>query len=225
MGLAATDESEARHGAHRAGLEAVQLRHTSQLTREDYVKQEAWKSASLEKCPWHPEGGCGIAKHTPYPRVEPPGMKVARWYCEKAHATVSLLPDFLASRLSSTLAAVEKVVATVEQREASIEAVAEELRPDVGGQGAVRWVMRRVAAVAAVLKALKGLRPDVFAKVAPTLDAFRAALSASTVLPALRAMAGAQLPFVPPPVGFGHRHQRRKTGRERRQHEAGADPP
>jgi hypothetical protein len=151
-------------------------------------------------------------------------MKVARWYCEVAHATVSLLPDFLASRLSSTLAQVEEVAKAVEQRGASLEAVATELRPRVELQGAVRWVRRRVAAVAAVLKALKGLRPDVFAEVAPTLDAFRSALGAA-VLPALRDLAGAQLASVPPPVGFGHHHHAGKTGRGRRQHEAGADPP
>ncbi len=61
-----------------ADLEVVQLRHESQLTSEEYVKQRAWESASLERCPLHPAGGCGIAKHTPYSRVEPPGMKVAR---------------------------------------------------------------------------------------------------------------------------------------------------
>ena len=152
-------------------------------------------------------------------------MKVARWYCEKAHATVSLLPDFLASRLSSTLAEVEEVAEAVERRGASIEAVARDLRPDIDGQGAVRWVMRRVVAVVAVLKALKGLRPDVFAMVAPTVGAFRAVLGAAAVLPALRDVAGAQLSFVPPPVGFGPRHHAGKTGRGRRQHEAGADPP
>jgi hypothetical protein len=225
MGRADTGESEARHGEHRAGPEAVQLRHASQLTREDYVKQEAWKSASLEKCPLHPGGGCGFAKHTAYPRVEPPGMKVARWRCKKARATFSLLPDFLASRLSSTLTEVEEVASAVEERGASVEAVAKELRPDIGGQGAVRWVRRRVAAVVVVLKALKGLRPDVFAKVAPTLDAFRAVLGAAAVLPVLRGVAGAQLAFVPPPVGFGDRHEVGKTGSGRRQHETGADPP
>ncbi|MGQ0503852.1 MAG: hypothetical protein ACT4TC_00880 [Myxococcaceae bacterium] len=147
----------------------MQLRHESQLTSEEYVKQEAWKSASLERCPLHPEGGCGLSRHTPYSRVEPPGMKVARSYCEKGHTTFSLLPDCLASRLSSTLAAVEEVVVAVEQRATSIEAVAEELWPDIEVQGAVRWVRRRVLAVMIALRTLKGLRPDVLSGVEPTL--------------------------------------------------------
>ena len=77
----------------------MQLRHDCQLTSEEYVKQEAWKSASLQRCPKHPAGGCGFARHTAYARVEPPGMHIARWYCPEAHVTFSLLPDCLASRL------------------------------------------------------------------------------------------------------------------------------
>ena len=37
-------------------------------------------------------------------------MRIARFYCRKGHTTFSLLPDCLASRLSSTLAAVEEVL-------------------------------------------------------------------------------------------------------------------
>lgn len=102
-------KGEARDGRPRCGPRVVQLRHESQLTSEEYVKQRAWESASLKRCPLHPAGGCGIARHTPYSRVEPPGMKVARAYCAEGHTTFSLLPDCLASRLSSTLAAVEEV--------------------------------------------------------------------------------------------------------------------
>lgn len=226
MGLARTHKKgEARDGRRRCGPRVVQLRHASQLTSEEYVKQEAWKSASLERCPLHPEGGCGLAKHTPYPRVEPPGMFVARWYCAEGHTTFSLLPDCLASRLSSTLAAVEEVVVAVEQRETSLEVVAQELRPEIEVQGAVRWVRRRVVAVAIALRVLKGLRPDVLSGVEPTLGNVRAALGVEEVLPAVRALAGAQLTGVPPYVGFGPRPMGGDTGRGRRQHEAGADPP
>ncbi|MCC6338013.1 MAG: hypothetical protein IT380_28975 [Myxococcales bacterium] len=134
------------------------------------------------RCPEHPEGGCGFARHTAYARVEPPGMWIARWYCPEAHLTFSLLPDCLASRLSSTLGEVEDVADAVEQRAGSLEAVAEQLRPDIEAQGAVRWVRRRVAAVAVALKALKGLLPDVLGSVAPTLVEVRAALGVDTVL-------------------------------------------
>ena len=73
-------------------------------------------------------------------------MFVARWYCEQGHVTFSLLPDCLASRLSSTPGAVEQVASAVEQRETSIEVMAAKLWPDIEVQGAVRWVRRRVVA-------------------------------------------------------------------------------
>jgi len=210
---------------HRGGPHVVQLRHESQLTSEEYVKQRAWESASLEQCPLHPAGGCGFARHTAYARVEPPGMLVARWYCAQGHVTFSLLPDCLASRLSSTLVAVEQVAIAVEQRTTSIEAVAATLRPDIEVQGAVRWVRRRVVAVAIALKVLKGLRPDVFGGVAPTLAGVRAALDVAEALPAVRASAGAQLRQMPPYVGLGARHRGGDRGQRARQQGAGADPP
>lgn len=218
-------KGEARDGRRRCGPRVVQLRHESQLTSEEYVKQRAWESASLERCPLHPEGGCGLAKHTPYRRVEPPGMFVARLYCAEGHTTFSLLPDCLASRLSSTLAEVEEVAAAVEQRASSIEVVAAEVRPDIGVQGAVRWVRRRMVAVAIALVVLKGLRPDVLSGVECTLGDVRAALGVEEVLPAVREFAGAQLADVPPYVGFGPRPRGGNTGKGRRQHGAGADPP
>ena len=221
----ADTKGEARDGAHRGGPPVVQLRHASQLTSEEYVKQRAWESASLEQCPVHPEGGCGFARHTAYARVEPPGMFIARWYCEQGHVTFSLLPDCLASRLSSTLVAVEKVASAVEQRTRSIEAVAATLRPDIEVQGAVRWVRRRVVAVATALKVLKGLRPDVFCGVAPTLAGVRAVLDVAEALPAVRASAGAQLRQMPPYVGLGARHRGGDRGQRARQQGAGADPP
>jgi hypothetical protein len=203
----------------------VQLRHETKLTSEEYVRQKGWESARLERCPVHPEGGCGIARHTPYARVEPPGMRVARSYCAKGHVTISLLPDCLASRLSSTLSRVEEVVEAVEQRDRSIEVVAERLRPEIEVQGAVRWVRRRVVAVAVALVALKGLRPDVLTCVSPTLSEVRSALGVGAVLPALREIAGAQVVYVPPYVGLGPRVSGGKTKRRGIQQGKGADPP
>jgi hypothetical protein len=152
-------------------------------------------------------------------------MKVARLYCAEGHTTFSLLPDCLASRLSSTLAAVEEVSVAVEQREGSIETVAEELRPDIETQGAVRWVRRRVVAVSLALLVLKGLRPDVLSGVEPTLGEVRAALGVEEVLPAVRGLAGEQLVRMPPYVGFGPRPKGGDTGERRRQQGTGADPP
>ena len=152
-------------------------------------------------------------------------MEIARWYCESGHATFSLLPDCLAAKLSSTLIEVETVVDAVEQRESSIEAVAEELRADIALQGAVRWVRRRVVAVTLAMVALKGLVPDVLSGVGATQGEVRVALKVDAVLTAVRELAGAQVVRLPPYVGLGARHRGAKTEKRRAQHETGADPP
>ena len=153
-------------------------------------------------------------------------MWISRWYCAEGHTTFSLLPDCLASRLSSTLTAVEEVARAVEEREGSALAeVAEKLRPEIGVQGAVRWVRLRVDAVLQALSALKGLRPDLLGEVVPTLAAVGAALSLQAVLVAVRELSGAQVSSLPPCVGFGPRPERGDKGRSHRQQGTGADPP
>ena len=203
---------------------AVQLRFPSGLTSEEYVKQQGWLQATLLQCPRHHEGDCGFARHGTYGRVEPEGMLIARYYCPKAHVTFSLLPDFLASRLSSTLSEVEGVVGQVEQRleaGATLEVIAEEIRPDIETQGALRWIRRRVSAVRATLVICAGLLP--LAGTPRTLEGFRVTLGAEAVLPELRVLAAEHLHALPPPVGFGPRPiARSKTG-NRRQHRTGAD--
>lgn len=121
---------KARHGGRRAGRWPVQLRYACALTGAQYVTQQAWEQASLPRCPLHPQGGCGLARHGTYRRVSPPGTRVAHWYCRRGHRTFSLLPDCLAARLSGTLSEVEAVVRAVEQA-ASLEAACQDLRPDI----------------------------------------------------------------------------------------------
>ncbi len=169
------------------------------LTGKTYVTERLWVKASLSQCPVHGRGGCGFARHTAYARVEPPGAKVARYYCPTARRTWSLLPDCLASRLSSTVQEVEVVMLRVESAP-SIESAAGALRPDVTLPSAVRWVRRRVAAMRAFLRALVTLSPSLFG-CAPTLTSVRAALGVVS----LRAVAGAQLGAMPPPLGLGPR--------------------
>lgn len=165
-----------------------------------------------------------MARHTPYQRAEPPGAWIARFYCHEGHTTFSLLPDCLASRLSSTLVEVEQVVAAIEDAEDSLEAVAEnELRPDIQRQGAVRWTHRRVVAVRAVLVTVAGLLPTLFAGCELSIQGFRAALGVELVLPALRGIVAEHLACLPPPVGFGPRPKPRNRQRALFQQEAGAD--
>jgi hypothetical protein len=202
----------------------VQLRFRTGLTSEEYVSQEAWRFASLERCPVHPDGRCGVARHGTYRRKTPDGVLVPRWYCPEGHLTISLLPDFAASRLSSGLDEVEQVAIAVEGA-VSLEAAASELRPDIELPGAVRWTRRRVRAVRTTLVTSVGLLPGILAGVELNVKSFRAALGAERVLVALREAASVHLSQLPPPVGFGPRPIPRGRGAARAQHKLGPDPP
>lgn len=93
----------------------MQLRFAIELTLEEYVTREGWKAASLERCPAHPDGGCGFARHGTYWRKIPLVCKVARWYCPTGHRTFSLLPDCLAARMTGTLQRAERSAVAVER--------------------------------------------------------------------------------------------------------------
>jgi hypothetical protein len=92
----------ARRGYHRVVRSPVQLRHATPLTSDACLAERAWEKASLARCPRHPAGGCGFARHGTYARKTPTGMRVTRYYCPTAHETFSLLPDCLANRRPST---------------------------------------------------------------------------------------------------------------------------
>jgi hypothetical protein len=202
----------------------VQLRFACEHTGEEYVKQEAWRDASLPRCPLHPKGGCGFARHGTYERVSPPGTLIARWYCPAGHRTFSLLPDCLAARLSGTLSEVEAVVRAVEQA-ASLEGACAALRLDIELPGALRWVRRRVQAVHASLHLLRGLLPELFATCPATLTAFAEHIGAEEVLRALRHIGAAFLQRLPAPLGFVPRRTPGGGRGPARQHCVGADPP
>jgi hypothetical protein len=202
----------------------VQVRFATGLTSEEYVTQAGWLTASLESCPFHPEGGCGFARHTPYERVSPPGCLIARWYCRPAHTTISLLPDFLCSRLTGTLAEVEAVVVAVEAAP-SLEAASETVRPDIELPGALRWMRRRVRLVHAGLAAAIGLLPGLLAGCEPTVTSVRSALAVERVLVFVRWAVPAHPAALPPPLGFGPRPLRRRPSSTAIQQETGPDPP
>ena len=202
----------------------MQLRYQTGLTGEDYVSRRAWREASLPRCPLHPRGGGGFARHGSYPRMAPRGARVARWYCPQGHRTFSLLPDCLAARLPGTLAEVEAVVAAVEQAP-SLEVAADRLRPEVELPGALRWTRRRVQRVHGALAAVRGILPELFAHCPATVSGLRARLGVAPVLPAVRSLVPDYLAALPAPLGFSpHRLVGGKPPR-RRQHQAGPDPP
>jgi len=214
----------ARHRVERCGPWLVQVRFDAGLTSEEYVRREGWLSATLLFCPFHPEGGCGFTRHGTYPRVDPPGCLVARWYCRTAHRTISLLPEFLCSRLTGTLAEVEAVVAAVEVAPTR-EQASEALRPDIELPGALRWIRRRVCLVHAGLAAAIGLLPTLLAGCKPTVTSVRSALGAEVVLVCLRGAVAPHLGALPPPLGFGPRPTRRRPSPTALQQETGPDPP
>lgn len=207
----------------RAGRVPVQVRFASELTSEEYVSQRAWRKASLDGCPLHPSGGCGVARHGTYERLEPPGTRIARWYCRKGQTTFSLLPDCLASHLSGSLSQLEADMDAVEHAP-SVEKAAGALR-SIGLPGAVKWTWRRLGMIGGLLTTLIGLMPERFASCAPTLASFGAALDATDVLVTLRAVCAAHLAHLPTPLGFAHRKKRGPARRSRDQQRTGPDPP
>jgi hypothetical protein len=222
--LTLSPTKEARHGCSRAGRWPVQLRYTTELTDEEYVTQSAWEDASLPCCPLHPEGGCGFARHGTYSRVEPPGTKVARWYCSLGHCTFSLLPDCLAARLCGSLDEVEAAVERTE-RASSQEVSADLLRPDIELPGGLRWIRHRTTPIHHALNTLKGLLPETFAALPPTVTAFREALGVDQLLPTLREIAEPYLHQLPPPLGFRPPLRAGGDFRSAFQHPPGRDPP
>ena len=202
----------------------MQLRLETRLTGEQYVSQQAWRDATLSRCPLHPGGGCGFRRHGTYPRQSPPGTRIARFYCWRGHCTFSLLPDCLAARWPGTLAEVEAAVVAVEQAN-SVEAACSHLRLEIDLPGVLRWVRRRVQAIHASLLTLKGLLPARFGGCAPTCRGFSERLGVKQLLVALRDIAEPYLHALPAPLGF---HRRRRGGADpprARQQSTGPDPP
>jgi hypothetical protein len=171
-----------------------------------YVTDRAWQKAILCECPFHPEGGCGLRKLGTYARVEPAGTRVARFWCPRARQSISVLPAFLAARMSGTLDAIESVVATVEQVGSAAAAVERVHPPDqkraITHACALRSIRRRVRAVSAALVALVTLLPERLCGVAPTLCALRLALGTERVLLTVRELLAPQLHAMPTPVGL-----------------------
>jgi len=202
----------------------MQIRYATDLSAEQYVRTQAWKEAKLDSCPTHLQGGCGFGKNGTYSRKYPRGTKVARWYCEKAHQTFSLLPDCLSSRLSGTLNEVEAVILHVEESVSQEKAV-DKIRIDIELAGALRWIRRRLKLVKSSLAILIELMPDLFSQCIPTILSFRSVLCVKPVLAELRSRSDRYLYLLPPPVGLGPHFLPKKFKKNHFQHKTGTDPP
>jgi hypothetical protein len=123
---------------------------------------------------------------------------------------VSLLPDFLASRLPGTLMEVEAAADAIEA--ATLEETADRLRPGILLPGALRWLRRRINHVQTALVIVVGL---LLYNCPPTLASLRKVLNTDRVLITLRKTAEKHLHALPPCLGFGPRQKGRwakKTG-------------
>jgi hypothetical protein len=179
----------------------MQIRYPIDLTVEEYIKNESWEQAELTCCPFHPDGGCSYAKHGTYPRKFPEYCLVVRYYCPEAHQTISLLPDFFASRLPGTLDDVEHAV-NIAEASGSQEEAAFKLRPEIALPSALKWLRRRIKYVKEVLNLLTGL---LVTECPPVLNSFRKVFGVKNVLTSLRHTARKHLQHLPPIVGFGTR--------------------
>jgi hypothetical protein len=206
----------------------VQLRLPTALTFDEYVKREGWREASLSLCPVHETPDCGFARHGTYVRKVPGVARVTRYYCPDAETTFGLLPDFYASRFPGTLQDIEDVVVVVEQA-ASVEAAANEVRPDdvenaVTLPSALRWVRRRLVMVREVLVSVLALWPAMFAGCTPTVASFRKGLGTDSALVALRVTCEPKLHVMPVPVGLVPRSWCRRRARRRLEQSMGPAP-
>ncbi len=203
----------------------VQLRFKTDLSSEEYVRQQAWWYATLACCPLHPNGECSFARHGTYQRVNPTGTRIPRWYCPEGHCTFSLLADCFASQLPGTLADLEQVVAEVEKAK-SMEMAANRVRPDdIALPGAIRWTRRRSNHVHNTLTILLDRIPEQFPGYQPTVLSFRHRLNVNCALYQLRGIAAAHLATLPPPLGFAPHPLNNADHKKWIQHDRGPDPP
>ena len=177
----------------------MQLRYATGLTGEEYANTQAWREATLDRCPNHPDGGCSFASHGTYERKTPKGTRIRRWYCPQTPVTFSLLPDCLAARLPGTLAEVEEMVVAVETA-GSVNGAVRTLFPQALDLSApwrrIALRVRQVRLCLGIVRGLLGLTID------PSVPAFRDALGTRCVLVYLRGRCAPHLQTLPPPLGF-----------------------
>ena len=179
---------------------ALQVRYATDLTDVEYVGRRAWNDATAPECPWCRPGKCAVAPHGFYPRVKQQGAQVRRYLCRREGRTVSLLPDCLAAHLKGSLEELEAAVRAAEGAETRAEA-ADAGSPE-GPASVLRWLGRREGWVRALPVTVKGLIPERFTGVEPTLAGFGQQLDSDAVLRQLREVAATHLSVLPAPVGF-----------------------
>lgn len=201
----------------------MQIRFAAKVTSEEYIRRRAWREATVERCPLHPQGDCGVRCHGSYGRKGPEGLRIARFYCRLGQTTISLLPDLAAARVTGPLAEVERVVEHAEGA-ATLAAAARDLRPELSDErSASRWLRRLVRALTALVTSL----PELFGTL-PWIDAVRERLGMKAggrcVLSRLRMLGEGMLPQLSAPLGFFRLRRLRSDDEPELQHKVGPDP-
>ncbi len=139
-------------------------------------------------------------------------------------------PDCLCARLSGTVQALERAVRLVEAAPSLAAAVREE-RCEIELPGVLRFFGRRVRHTHRALQAIKGLYPQTFAAVLPTVTDFARVLGVESapgvesVLVHLRQIASQHLAALPAPLGFNPVRGATRQRPSGCQHRVGPDPP
>jgi hypothetical protein len=169
---------------------------------EAYIANQEWRDACLPRCPLHPSGGCSFARHGSYARLNPPGVRIARWYCPEGQRTFSLLPDFLAAKLPGLLESIEDTVAATFSAK-SMEAAADALRGlDVTLPSALRWLHRRVRSIKAVVDTVSRLVLERPNSIVTWESVARIDFGQHVLLGLRRALSPEFLSSLPAPLGF-----------------------
>lgn len=202
------------------------MRLATALTFEAYVTEEGWRAARLSSCPTCDGAVTSLGA---YVRKLPKPARVARFYCRQCGMTISLLPDFYASRTPGLLEDIEEAVAVAESAR-SVEEAADRVRPAEDADAvtitsALRWLGRRVAAVHRVLGTIIGLLPSQFEGCASTIVSFRKRLGTNKVLVALRGICARYLGMLAAPLGLVGGPAGSVRAPRRRQQSMGPDPP
>lgn len=155
--------------------------------------------------------------------------RIARFYCAPCGMTISLLPDFYASRTPGLLEDIEEVVAIAESAR-SVEDAAERVRPAddahaVTLAAAMRWLRRRVRAIHSLLATIIGLEPSRLEGCAPTVASFRERLGTTRALVALREICARYVGVLAAPLGLIGPPAGRIRGGRQLQQSTGPDPP
>jgi len=143
--------------------------------------------------------------------------------------TISLLPDFYASRMPGLLEDIEQAVAAAESAR-SVEDAADRVRPAEAADAvtlaaAVKWLSRRVAAVHRLLATVIGLLPSRFEGCVPTVASFRERLGTMRALVELREICARYLGSMAAPLGLVRAPRGRRRSILRLQQSTGPDPP